>query len=80
LDHQRATVREVGSDRRSALRPQAGAQISQHPAHAALLAHAILQSVAQPHRLAEVHQGIAAVDQHAERLAEPPDQHPVLGE
>jgi hypothetical protein len=80
LRHQGAAVREIRADGRGALCAQAGAEVPQHPAHAALLAHAFLHRVAQPQRLAEVHQGVAAVDQHAQKFAEAPDQYPVFGE
>ena len=39
-----------------------------------------LHRLAQPQRLAEIHDGVAAVDEHVEELAEAPHQHPVLGE
>jgi hypothetical protein len=45
-----------------------------------LLIHAVLHGIAQPHRIAEMHQRAAAVDEHAQNLAEAPDQHPIFGE
>ncbi len=71
-------MRKIGPDGRSPLRAQNRPQGAQKPAHAALFVHALRHRVAQPHRLAEVHQGVATVDEHGEKLAETSDQHPVF--
>ena len=74
-----APVREIRPDGRGALRAEFAAQGTQHTAYTALR-RKVRQRLAQLDRLAEVHDGVAAVEEHVQQLAKAPEQHPFLGE
>ena len=80
LQHHGASMREVGTDARGPLRAQDRAQRAQYPAHAARFAQTLVHDLAQAYRLAEIHQGIAAIEYHAQDFAKAPDQNPIFGE
>ena len=77
-DHGTA-VRQIRSDGRCALRAEPGAQSAHRTAHTALR-RKVRQRLAQRNRLAEIHHGVAAVEEHVQELAEASEQDPVLGE
>ena len=80
LQHHGAPVRQVRTDARRPLCAQHHAQRTEDPPYAARLAEALFHDIAQPYGLAEVHQGISAVEYHAQEFLEAPDQDPVFGE
>ena len=79
VDH-RAAVRQVGADHRRAQAAEMRAQHARGLAHGALRIEPFGDHVAQAHRRAEVHDGVAAVEQDRQKPAEAADHHPVLGE
>ena len=79
VDH-RAPVREVGTDHRGAQAAEVRAHHARGLAHRALGIEPLGRDLAQAHRRAEVHDGVAPVEQDREQAAEAAHHHPVLGE
>ena len=70
--HHGAAVREIRTDARGALRAEDRAQDAQHAPHAARLAQALFHDIAQAERLAEIHQGVAAIEHTLKNLRNRP--------
>src|SRR5882757_5327277 len=76
LQHHGAPMRQVRTDARRSLRAQHHAQRTQYAPYAALFGEALFHDIAQPDRLAEIYQAVAAVEYHAQEFPEAPGQDP----